>query len=77
MKNHNNSRHAEEKEREKRLLMRHKNVIKTSIRDTRAQGRENEREKKKKKRHSTLDIRLRVSFTGSKKKKKKEGERGC
>lgn len=50
--------------------MHHKNVIKTSIRDTRAQGREKEREKKKK-RHSTLDIRLRVSFTGSKKKKKK------
>lgn len=51
--------------------MRHKNVIKTSIRDIRAQGRENEREKKEE-RYSTLDIRLRVSFTGSKKKKKKE-----
>lgn len=54
--------------------MRHKNVIKTSIRDTRAQGRENEREKKEE-RYSTLDIRLRVSFTGSKKKKKKEEKR--
>lgn len=55
--------------------MRHKNVIKTSIRDTRAQGREKEREEKEEK-TQYLGHTSPGELYGEQEEEEKGGERG-